>query len=165
MNTTEHKYSPKPFLPAVFILPELTAGVNAQSYVLTHYTSRDGIGHDHVRSMVTDSSGFIWIATWDGLTRYDGTDFINYYHDPADITTIPCFSVNSVVIDAIDNLWLTTDNGLLCRFDRAIEEFRLIRSPGNYSIDDLVDFAAGPDGHLYFLLRKALLSYDPSNQF
>lgn len=139
-----------------------TAAVNAQSYVLTHYTSRDGIGHDHVRSMVADSSGFIWIATWDGLTRYDGSEFTNYYHDPADSTTIPYFSVTSVVIDAIDNLWLTTDNGLLCRFDRTIEEFRVIRSLGNYPMDDLVDFTSGPDGHLYFLLRKALLSYDPT---
>jgi streptogramin lyase/two-component sensor histidine kinase len=111
--------------------------------------------------MVADSSGFIWMATWDGLTRYDGTEFINYYHDPADSTTVPYFSVNSVVIDATDNLWLTTDNGLLCRFDRAIEEFRVISNLAGYSMDDLVDFTAGPDGQLYFLLRKALLSYDP----
>lgn len=161
MNRTEHKYCPKPFLTTIFILFSLSAGMNAQSYVLTHYTSRDGIGHDHVRSIVADSSGFIWMATWDGLTRYDGTDFINYYHDPADSTTIPYFSVNSVVIDAIDNLWLTTDNGLLCRFDRAIEEFSVISTLESHSMDNLVDFASGPDGNLYFLLRKELLSYDP----
>jgi ligand-binding sensor domain-containing protein/two-component sensor histidine kinase len=101
------------------------------------------------------------MATWDGLTRYDGTEFINYFHDPADSTTVPYFSVNSVVIDATDNLWLTTDNALLCRFDRAIEEFRVISYLAGYSMDDLVDFTAGPDGHLYFLLRKALLRYDP----
>lgn len=137
------------------------AGVDAQSYVLTNYTSRDGIGHDHVRRVVADSSGFIWIATWDGLTRYDGTDFVNYFHDPADSTTLPYFSVNSVVIDGIDDLWLTTDNGVLCKFDRAVEEFRVIRMLNNHSMADLVDFAAGPDGLLWFVLRSELLSYDP----
>ncbi len=162
MNHTEHKYSRSLLLTAVLLMLAFTAGVNAQSYVLTHYTSRDGIGHDHVRCMVADSSGFIWMATWDGLTRYDGTEFINYYHDPADSTTIPYFSVSSVVIDALDNLWLTTDNGLLCRFDRALEQFRVIRILKGHSMDDLVDFAAGPDGHLYFLLRKELLGYNPS---
>lgn len=110
---------------------------------------------------MADSSGFIWIATWDGLTRYDGTDFVNYFHDPADSTTVPYFSVNAVVIDACDNLWITTDNGMLCLFDRAVEEFRVIRMLNNHSTDDLVDFTSGPDGHLYFLLRKELLRYDP----
>ncbi len=162
MTRTGHKQFPAPLITVLLVMLAFTAGANARTYVLTHYTSRDGIGHDHVRSMATDSSGFIWMATWDGLTRYDGTDFINYFHDPADSTTIPYFSVSSVVIDAADNLWLTTDNGLLCRFDRAVEEFRVIRSLESYSMNDLVDFAAGPDGQLYFLLRKALLSYDPS---
>jgi len=161
---TEYRYSTARLLTAVLIMLAFMAGVKAQSYVLTQYTSRDGIGHDHVRSIVADSSGFIWLATWDGLTRYDGSDFVNYFHDPADSTTIPYFSVNSVVIDAIDDLWLTTDNGMLCRFDRAAEEFRLIRKLGTHSLVDLVGFAGGPDGHLYFLLRKGLLRYDPSDE-
>jgi len=84
-----------------------------QSYVLTKYNSKTGISHDFVRQIVADSSGFIWMATWDGLTRYDGTDFVNYFHDPADSTTIPYFSVQFVVIDAVDNLWIATDNGIL----------------------------------------------------
>ena len=53
-----------------------------QSYVLTKYNSKTGISHDFVRQIVADSSGFIWMATWDGLTRYDGTDFVNYSYPP-----------------------------------------------------------------------------------
>lgn len=138
--------------------------VSAQSFVATQYNSKNGIGHDNVRKIVADSSGFIWMATWDGLTRYDGTDFVNYFHDPADSTTIPYFSVTSVVIDAYDNLWIITDNGVLCLFDRAREEFRVIRSLGGYPMDDLVSFTAGPDGYLYFLLRKEFLRYNPATE-
>jgi len=136
--------------------------VTGQSYVLTQYNSKNGIGHDNVRKIVADSSGFIWMATWDGLTRYDGTDFVNYSHDPADSTTIPYFSVTSVVIDALDQLWVLTDNGVLCLFDRAREEFRLVRSLGSHSLNDLVSFTAGSDGYLWFLLRKELLRYNPA---
>ncbi|MFN2336293.1 MAG: histidine kinase [Bacteroidales bacterium] len=136
--------------------------VFGQSYVLTQYNSRNGIGHDNVRKIVADSSGFIWMATWDGLTRYDGTDFINYFHDPADSTTIPYFSVTSVVIDALDQLWVLTDNGALSLFDRAREEFSQVRSLGSHSMNDLVSFTAGSDGYLYFLLRKELLRYNPA---
>lgn len=131
-----------------------------QLYVLTQYNSKKGIGHDNVRKIVADSSGFIWMATWDGLTRYDGTDFVNYFHDPADSTTIPYFSVQLVVIDASDNLWIATDNGVLCLFDRAREEFTEVRSLGSHTINDLVSFTSGPDGYLWFLLRKGLLRHN-----
>ena len=136
--------------------------LTGQSYVLTQYNSRNGIGHDNVRKIVADSSGFIWMATWDGLTRYDGTDFVSYFHDPADSTTIPYFSVTSVMVDALDQIWIMTDNGILCLFDRAREEFRQIRSLGSHSLNDLVSVTAGSDGYLWLLLRKVLLRYDPA---
>ncbi len=136
--------------------------VNGQSYILTRYNSKNGIGHDNVREIVADTSGFIWMATWDGLTRYDGTDFVNYFHDPADSTTIPYFSVESVVIDACDGLWIATDNNVLCLFDRASEEFTEVRSLGGHSVNDFVSFASGPDGGLWFLLMEGLLRYNPA---
>ncbi|MDZ7635308.1 MAG: hypothetical protein U5L72_13125 [Bacteroidales bacterium] len=136
--------------------------VTGQSYVLTQYNSKNGIGHDNVRKIVADSSGFIWMATWDGLTRYDGTDFVSYFHDPADSTTIPYFSVTSVVVDALDQIWVVTDNGVLCLFDRAMEEFRVIRSLGSHSLNDLVSFTGGSDGYLWLVLRKELLRYNPA---
>lgn len=162
MNPLRLKYFNWLHLCAVALLMINNFNSAGQSYVVTSYTSKNGIGHDNVRKIVADSSGFIWMATWDGLTRYDGTEFINYYHDPADSTTIPYFSVTSVGIDGCDNLWIVTDNGVLCLFDRAKEEFSVIRSLGGHSIDDLVSFTTGQDGNLYLLLRKSLIRYNPT---
>jgi ligand-binding sensor domain-containing protein len=150
-----------PLCMVVLLLVNISPATG-QSYVLTQYKSKNGISHDNVRQIVADSSGFIWMSTWDGLTRYDGTDFVNYFHDPADSTTIPYFSVQFVVIDALDNLWIATDNGILCLFNRAREEFREITTLGGHSINDLVSFISGPDGNLWFLLRKGMLRYDPA---
>lgn len=138
--------------------------LSGQGYVLTYYNSKSGIGHDNVRTIVADSSGFIWMATWDGLTRYDGTDFVNYFHDPADSTSIPYFSVSHIAVDSEDNLWVSTDNGILSLFDRATEEFRSTRSLGGVLLDDLVYFNQGPDGYLWLLLRKGILRYKPGTQ-
>ncbi|MFZ2285566.1 MAG: two-component regulator propeller domain-containing protein, partial [Bacteroidales bacterium] len=162
MKTLQIKYFNWPPLCMVVLLLFNIFPATGQSYVLTNYSSKNGISHDNVRQIVADSSGFIWMATWDGLTRYDGTDFVNYFHDPADSTTIPYFSVRFVVIDALDNLWIATDNGILCLFDRAREEFREVRSMGGHSINDLVSFISGPDGNLWLLLRKGMLRYDPA---
>ncbi len=143
----------------------LTAGfcspLSGQGYVLTHYRSKDGIGHDNVRTIVSDSSGFIWMATWDGLTRYDGTDFVNYHHDPADSTSLPYFSVSHIEVDILDNLWVITDNRRLSRFNRATEKFNVITSLGGVQLNDLSHFCQGPDGYLWILLNKGILRYHP----
>jgi len=138
----------------------LNPDASGQGYVLTHYNSRNGLGHDNVRAIAADSSGFVWMATWDGLTRYDGTDFLNYFHDPADSTTIPYFSVSHIVIDRNDDLWITTDNSLLALFDRSTEKFQRVRNLGGYSLNDLVCFNPGPDGSLWFVLKKGVIRYN-----
>ena len=148
------------FILYLAIVMALTPHVSGQGYVLTHYNSRNGLGHDDVRAISADSSGFVWMATWDGLTRYDGTDFVNYYHDPADSTTIPYFSVNHLAIDNYDGLWISTDNALLALFNRTTEKFSRVRSLGGYSLNDLICFNPGPDGYLWFILIKGVLRYN-----
>lgn len=152
------------FLCTTILLAGPGADASGQEYILTHYNSRNGIGHDNVRTIAADSSGFIWMATWDGLTRYDGTDFVSYFHDPADTTSIPYFSVSQVSIDHKDNLWISTDNGMLALFNRATEEFSRVRSLGKYAVSDLICFSPGPDGYMWFVLRKGVLKYDPSSK-
>lgn len=150
-------------IPVIIVALTALSGhiLSGQGYVLTYYNSKTGIGHDNVRTIVADSSGFIWMATWDGLTRFDGTDFVNYFHDPADSMSLPYFSVSHVVVDRKDNLWVSTDNALLSLFDRATEEFRIVNSMGGVPIGDLVYFQCGPDNNLWLLLQKGILRYDP----
>ncbi|WOI23292.1 sensor histidine kinase [Nonlabens ulvanivorans] len=45
----------------------------AQSY--TNYSEKDGLPSNHVYKITQDSNGFIWIATDEGLVKYNGTDF------------------------------------------------------------------------------------------
>lgn len=138
--------------------------VSGQGYVLTHYNSRNGLAHDNVRSIAADSSGFVWMATWDGLTRYDGTDFVNYFHDPADSASIPYFSVNHLTIDSNDDLWISTDNGFLALFNRTTEKFARIRSLGGYKLDELICFNPAPDGFIWFVMIKGVMRYNPQSE-
>ncbi len=140
------------------LLPQ--ANLIAQSTIVTHYNSEDGIAHDNVRDIVRDSSGFMWMATWDGLTRYDGTDYKNYYHNPEDSTTIPYFSVSRVVIDSRDNLWVVTDDRKISTLNRATDEFTIVNKLENHPLSDVYAISTGPDGCVYFLLKDNLLKYD-----
>ena len=50
----------------------------AQRLSFQTYTVQDGLIANPVRRIFQDSKGFIWIATWEGLSKYDGYKFTNY---------------------------------------------------------------------------------------
>lgn len=51
---------------------------NELQALLNHYTTTDGIASNAVSDIVQDKFGYMWIATWNGLSRFDGYDFYNY---------------------------------------------------------------------------------------
>jgi ligand-binding sensor domain-containing protein len=50
----------------------------AQQVNFIKYTVYDGLVANPVRCIYQDSKGFLWIGTYDGLSRYDGYKFTNY---------------------------------------------------------------------------------------
>ena len=51
---------------------------SAESLPLRLYTSADGLASSAVTNVFKDSRGFLWFATRDGLSRFDGREFTNY---------------------------------------------------------------------------------------
>lgn len=49
----------------------------------THLTQADGMVPGGIVAMLQDHQGYIWIATEEGLSRYDGYEVRNFRHDPA----------------------------------------------------------------------------------
>lgn len=50
----------------------------AQRSLVRTYTVGDGLVMNRVRGFFQDREGFIWMYTWDGLSRYEGYRFRNY---------------------------------------------------------------------------------------
>lgn len=58
-----------------FFLPYL---VNAQTFPYYHYTSSDGLASSTVFNIIQDRKGFIWFATINGLSKFDGKNFSTF---------------------------------------------------------------------------------------
>jgi hypothetical protein len=104
------------FQPYSFLLAQ-------DNYSYKTFTTESGLPHNTILSIARDSTGFLWFATWNGLSRYDGYEFKNYFHDPDDSTSLPHFSCNKILVDRFNNLWVSLDVGPPVIYDRANDYF------------------------------------------
>src|ERR1017187_1074546 len=88
---------------------------------LKTYTTENGLPHNHVRNIVQDHYGFLWVATWDGLACFDGFEFRKYFHEPGDSTTLDYFEIHDLAIDKNNIIWVIARH--LCSYDRKKDRF------------------------------------------
>lgn len=88
-----------------------------------HITSSDGLAHNSLQNILQDSRGFIWIATENGLNRYDGHSFVEYKPNNIDTTSISGIFIWDIKEDAHGNIWVATNNAGLNKFDFEKETF------------------------------------------
>ena len=87
----------------------------------------DGLPSTTIPALARDRSGYLWMATWDGLARYDGVGFKVWRHDPADPASLPGNVVQALHIDAADRVWVGTENGGLSVMEADRGGFRHFR--------------------------------------
>jgi ligand-binding sensor domain-containing protein/two-component sensor histidine kinase len=52
--------------------------MSGQQLLLKDYTTQDGLPDSRVAPIIQDSKGYLWFGTQSGLTRYDGSEFVNF---------------------------------------------------------------------------------------
>jgi len=112
-------------LPALLLL--MLAGV-AHAAVETPRMRRlgvaEGLPSRMVLALAQDRQGYVWAATDDGLARYDGLKFKVWRHDPADEGALPGNSVEALLVDPQDRVWVGVNGGGLAMLDGARERVR-----------------------------------------
>ncbi len=92
---------------------------------MTRIGIEDGLSHASVYGVLQDRLGFLWIATVDGLNRWDGYGFVVFRHDPDDPRTLPSPVVRTLAEDRDGVLLAGTQEGLAA-LDRATRSFRRV---------------------------------------
>ena len=75
-------------------------------------TEQNGLSDDHVRCVLKDSRGFVWIGTADGLNIMDGSQITVFRHANNDSATLCNDNINCLAEDAKGTIWIGTGNGL-----------------------------------------------------
>ncbi len=65
------------------LIPALHAQTQEKSYIFDAYGVNEGLSQSTVYNIIQDDQGFLWIATRDGINRFDGYDFNEYRYNPS----------------------------------------------------------------------------------
>ncbi|WP_291722246.1 two-component regulator propeller domain-containing protein [Bernardetia sp.] len=80
-------------------------------YIFRTWTTEKGLPSNAIIDIIQDQKGYIWIATHDGLARFDGARFNNYTVRNTPI--IRSHAIRSLLADSKGNVWVGTQRGLL----------------------------------------------------
>jgi Histidine kinase/Y_Y_Y domain/Two component regulator propeller len=94
---------------SVIVLP---ACAISQQFNYVHYDTKDGLAGSTVYDMCQDRDGFMWFATENGLSRYDGTSFRNFTVKDG----LPDNEVLKVFSDNKGRTWVGTFNKDICYY-------------------------------------------------
>lgn len=92
----------------------------------------EGLPSSRVNGLAQDRRGYLWIATDDGLVRYDGAGFRTWRAEPGVIGGMPGNNVQTLFVDRDDTVWMGFDDGQIATLDAQRRQVRpLPPLPGN----------------------------------
>ena len=113
-------------------------GVAQPQVSVTHFDEFSGMAQWYVTQIVQDRSGMIWMATWNGLNRYDGYQFECFKSHPGDGCDMPSDRISNMMLNDEGNLWCLVEDRVFvfdvgtCRFSSlsAADEARAMKAFG-----------------------------------
>ncbi|MFY0624910.1 MAG: response regulator [Reichenbachiella sp.] len=123
-----------------------------RQYKFYKLNETQGLSNYWVNDITQDSIGFVWVATQDGLFRFDGTRFKSYRNSLDTLYSIPNNQVYSVYVDKKNDVWALTDFGLAKYnyIDDRIEKIYLHKKTGIESHKNVLSVSESKSGDLYF---------------
>ncbi len=120
--------------------------VNGQSsqYRFNHLDVTSGLSQNTINDIFQDSEGYLWVATQDGLNRYDGYEIRQYVPDRSDSSSISDNFLWNITEDKFGGIWVCSRNAVN-RLDKRSGKFQKL----------LTDLSESPTS----VVHKAGLSY------
>src|SRR4051812_1597591 len=85
------------------------------NYRIDNWTTEEGLPENSINSITQTGDGYLWLATGDGLARFDGVRFAVFNRDNSPALTRRRFA--RLLSDHQGGLWVLSDDGALYRWD------------------------------------------------
>ena len=128
-----------------------------------HLTVEDGLTSNGVTQIIQDRNGFVWLGTYNGLTRFDGYNFKAFLPEPNNPKSISNHSIWALELDNLGNIWCGTQDGLN-KYNPVTEQFIRFKNnhkqPGSISNDHIYCIFKDKQGTLWIGTLNGLNKYN-----
>lgn len=121
----------------------LTPDTDSGAYVSTVFDERSGLPTGEANTVIQTTDGYLWIGSYGGLIRYDGSTFRNFSLEGA----LPSFSIRSLFEDSAGRLWIGSNDAGVFLYDNG--SFTGVPCIVEHDFLCIRDFAEGSDGTVY----------------
>lgn len=102
-----------PILLLFFVsLPDSIPAERPSPWPYQHVDKKAKLSNSAITSVYMDKQDQVWLGTWDGLDRYDGSSIKVYKPDPLSKGSISNNIVRNLLEDGFGNLWVITHQGI-----------------------------------------------------
>ncbi|TKG95583.1 helix-turn-helix domain-containing protein [Puteibacter caeruleilacunae] len=101
-------------------------------YTVQKYSISEGISNNNIYDILEDSRGYLWIATENGLNRFDGKEFAHFFPVAGDTSSINSNFIRRIAEDHKGDIWIATKGGGVNRYkyhDNKFDHFTADNSP------------------------------------
>lgn len=141
------------FLPEVSVFADDFRGVQDSDFVIADWQVQDGLPSARIHDVVQTRDGYLWLATLDGLARYDGVRFERYYD--SDTAGLASSMVSCLFEDNRGWLWYGTQSGELGWKDSG--GFHKLQLPPSRLAEPVLRLVETSDGTVWAVCRQTLL--------
>ncbi len=106
----------------------------------------NGLPGNEIQDIIKTSEGYIWIATLDGLVRYDGIKF-DYFDQAFNGLNTTNREILSLFEDNDNNLWIGTNRGGIIKYNQV--NFETIKDETPTQKEGITSFAQTSDGIIW----------------
>jgi signal transduction histidine kinase/ligand-binding sensor domain-containing protein len=150
-NGARRKTGCRIFIAAALLLPGFAS---AQRFAFKYYSHDQGLISLDVHSLLQDRTGYVWVATSDGVFRYDGALFTGFHTAQG----LPSNRIESLHQAADGTIWVGTRDGL-ARFEG--DHFIPVSLPEPVAFLSQSGITSDIHGSLYFGTNRGLWVMDP----
>ena len=107
----------------IFAISCISLNASAQNGGYESISVAQGLSQGMVFATIQDKEGFIWVATKNGLNRYDGYNFKVFTNDPYNSNSLSSNTVTALFEDSKGRIWAGTENAGLNVYDKKSGQF------------------------------------------
>lgn len=150
----------KKILVIIFILHSCTA--RGQNYNFNNFSTENGLPTNSWQNVYADSFGFLWLASFDGLFRWDGYTIKKYTHDENNPASLDNNIVYTITEDKDKHLWIGTIDGLNL-YDPKMDAFIKFDIRGNKAKIPINSIVADHKNQLWLGTSNGLCKFNFKN--